>query len=390
MADALTVEIAGGGIAGLTLAALLARRGWRATVHERDSAIREVGSGLVIHNSSAVVFEELGILEHIVDGATRFTRSRLIDGHGELVTDKQLDAVSRMYNPLRSAVINAVHEAAQQAGVEVLTGSHVLRAEADGRLLLSDGSERRADLVVGADGFHSQIRDGLPIPVSKRTLATGCTRTVIPRGAYDAENAFTEIWSGTNRLGICPVSETQTYVYFGCEQANQRASATRPVDAAYWAETYPFLPREFIDRLDQGSAIRHLYPYVRCQRWSHGRVALLGDALHALPPTLGQGVGLSVSNARALVEELEGADHRAIPEALRGWERSARPLTDLTQDWSMRYERLSSRWPGNESARSWMLKHLPRKRLNQRLGAIDQRAERWAPARRSVSVPQEG
>jgi 2-polyprenyl-6-methoxyphenol hydroxylase-like FAD-dependent oxidoreductase len=386
MSETRVVEIAGGGIAGLTVATLLARRGWRATVHERGGEIREVGSGLVIHNSSAVVFEELGILDEITEGATRFQRSRLMGSQGQLLLDKPLDGVSRMYNPMRSAVINAIYRAAIAAGVDVRTGSQVLRAGANGRLLLADGSERSADLVIAADGFHSAVRDGLPIATTKRTLGTGCTRTVIPRGEYDGEDMFTEIWSGTRRMGICPVSETETYVYFGCEQADGRASAVAPVDAAYWADVYPFLPSEFIERLDKGSAIRHLYPYVRCLTWSHGRVAVIGDALHALPPTLGQGVGLSVSNARALVETVGDLRSEAIVAALPVWEREARPVTDLTQDWSMRYERLSSAWPAGEQTRSWFLKNLPRKRLNRKLGAIDERSERWAKTARASAV----
>jgi len=384
------VEIAGGGIAGLTLATLLARRGWSATVHERDDAIREVGAGLVIHNSSAVVFEELGILETITAGATKFRASRLLDVNGSVLMDKQLDAVSRSYNPLRSAVIRAIQDAAVSSGVEILTGSQALRATANGELLLADGSVRRGDLVVAADGFHSAIRDGLPITVAKRTLASGCTRTLIPRGAFDSEDAFVEIWSGRRRLGICPVSATVTYVYFACEQADRRASATEPVDAAYWGAAYPLLPQEFVDRLDKGHAIRHLYPWVRCATWSHGRVAIIGDALHALPPTLGQGVGLSVSNARALVEELGRT--RDIEAALAAWEATARPVTDRTQDWSMRYEALSSRWPTQaERARSWVLRRLPRAQINRRLSEIDERAQRWAAApSAAVSAPVHG
>jgi 2-polyprenyl-6-methoxyphenol hydroxylase-like FAD-dependent oxidoreductase len=184
------------------------------------------------------------------------------------------------------------------------------------------------------------------------------------------------------------VSATETYVYFGCEQSDPRASATEPVDSAYWGEVYPFLPSEFNKRLDQGNAIRHLYPYVRCATWSHGRVALIGDALHALPPTLGQGVGLSVSNARALVEELDGVSSTRLPDALRRWERTSRPVTDLTQDWSMRYEKLSSRWPAGEAARSLFLKHLPRKRINRKLGAIDERSQQWAtPPAPAIATP---
>jgi 2-polyprenyl-6-methoxyphenol hydroxylase-like FAD-dependent oxidoreductase len=372
-------EIAGGGIGGLTLGALLARRGWSVTVHERDDRIREVGAGLVIHNSSAVVFEELGILDRMTEGATRFRASRLGDKHGTLLMDKQLDHVSRTYNPLRSAVITAVHDAAVQAGVQVLTGSRAVAARGEGVLVLADGTERRADLVVAADGWHSAVRDSLGIGVTTRSLPTGCTRTVIPRGEFDGEDVFLELWSGHMRIGICPVSDDRTYVYFGAKEADARASAFRPVDAAYWGERFPGLPQEFVDRLDQGDAIRHAYPYVRCDQWSKGAVAVIGDALHALPPTLGQGVGLSVSNARALVEEVAHADD--VPAALRAWEADSRPVTDRTQDWSMRYEKLSSRWPEDrDEARSWLLKHLPRKRLNKSLGAINDRSQKWADA----------
>jgi 2-polyprenyl-6-methoxyphenol hydroxylase-like FAD-dependent oxidoreductase len=370
-------EIAGGGISGLALAAMLARSGWSVTVHERNTEIREVGSGLVVHQSSAVIFEQLGILTEIVEGATRFERSDVWDENGRVLVSRPIAENHRTFNPLRVAVITAVHGAAMRAGVEVLTNSRAVAARPEGVLVMEDGSERKADLVIAADGVHSAVRDSLPdIEVTKVELPSGCTRTVIPRGDYDKDDAFVEMWSGSRRLGICPTSATETYVYFACKQNDAKAVEITPVNANYWAEAYPGLPAEFVDRLDKGQAIRHAYMYVRCSDWSSGRVAVIGDALHALPPTLGQGVGLAVSNAYALFREV--ADSDDIPAALKAWEATARPVTDATQDWSMRYEFVSSRWPQWATRyRPILLKFTRSNYIQKKMSALDDRSNQW-------------
>lgn len=370
-------EIAGGGIGGLTVATLLAHEGWTVTVHERNDTIREVGSGLVIHQSSAVVFEELGILDEITRGVTRFHTSSMWDEHGNVLVRKELDEAHRTFNPLRVPVIQAIYAAALKAGVEVRTDSQVVGARPEGVLVFADGSERRGDLVIGADGVNSAVRDSLPIKVDNRTLNSGCTRTVVPRGQFDSDDAFVELWSGSRRLGICPTSDALTYVYFACREDDLRGSKT-PVDVDYWAKAFPVLPDEFLARLSQGEAIRHAYRYIKLSQWSAGRVAIIGDANHALPPTLGQGVGLAVGNARAMVHEVAHADD--IPAALRGWEARVRPVIDTTQRWSMWYELASSRWPQRGAKlRSLVIKAVRSKRVQRSMSAADNQANAgWA------------
>jgi 2-methyl-3-hydroxypyridine 5-carboxylic acid dioxygenase len=75
-----------------------------------------------------------------------------------------------------------------------------------------------------------------------------------------------------------------------------------------------------------------LYQTTRLDTWWRGRVALVGDSAHAMPPTLGQGAGLAMSNALGLAMAL-GAS-RSIEDALRVWERTDRPITDHTQDFA--------------------------------------------------------
>jgi 2-polyprenyl-6-methoxyphenol hydroxylase-like FAD-dependent oxidoreductase len=90
-------------------------------------------------------------------------------------------------------------------------------------------------------------------------------------------------------------------------------------------------------------ATRYPYTYVRCSRWSKGRAALVGDAAHSMPPTLGQGAGCTLMNAYVLNEELSRAND--VPSALSAWERRIRHVIDETQKWGLRYDALTSNWP---------------------------------------------
>lgn len=96
---------------------------------------------------------------------------------------------------------------------------------------------------------------------------------------------------------------------------------------------------------------RFSYPYVRTKQWQSGRVALLGDAAHALPPTLGQGAGLSVTNAKALVRLVDETGD--VLTALPRWEHEFRWVTDATQNWARRYDALTAHWPRSLDAVRW-------------------------------------
>ena len=94
-----------------------------------------------------------------------------------------------------------------------------------------------------------------------------------------------------------------------------------------WKRWFPHL-EPLIDRLG-GEARYDRFEYVKLKRWSSGRVAMLGDAAHALPPNIGQGGGCAMMNALSLAVHL--GQEPNIVLALKAWERKERPLTDHTQ-----------------------------------------------------------
>ena len=89
------------------------------------------------------------------------------------------------------------------------------------------------------------------------------------------------------------------------------------------------------DRADWAQARWDRFQTIRLKRWSAGRVAVLGDAAHAMPPYLAQGAGHAMMNALGLAAAVEEAPD--IAAALDRWERRERPLTEHTQRWTRIY-----------------------------------------------------
>ena len=88
---------------------------------------------------------------------------------------------SRVFSVVRQHVINALAAAAARAGVEIVTNSVAAGASADGMLLLADGRTLKADLVVGADGSNSRLRDSPGLLAKRKYLVDGCTRLLMGR-----------------------------------------------------------------------------------------------------------------------------------------------------------------------------------------------------------------
>jgi 2-polyprenyl-6-methoxyphenol hydroxylase-like FAD-dependent oxidoreductase len=163
----------------------------------------------------------------------------------------------------------------------------------------------------------------------RKPLVDGCTRLLIPKTTEEEgqEGATTvEYWSGSRRVLYTPCSPTEVYIALTMLDSDDIAKAV-PVDKTAWKRWFPHLDA-LIERLgDEGRYDR--FEYIRLRRWSAGRVAVIGDAAHALPPNIGQGGGCALMNALAMAVYLDR--EKDVPKALETWERQERPLTEHTQ-----------------------------------------------------------
>ncbi|MBS1881439.1 MAG: FAD-dependent monooxygenase [Actinobacteria bacterium] len=336
-----TAEIAGGGLAGLTAAALLARRGWNVTVHERGEELREIGAGIFMWENGLRVLESLGIFEEAVGRGERIEAWQLFDERRRRIQGEWLnpDGV-RLITVLRTDLHRALAGAAASAGVEIRTGSRVLGAREDGTLVLEDGSTRAADLLIGADGVGSAVRDSLGLTRSVRNLHDGCGRHLIPRASSDPIDKTLEYWKGARRVGVVPCSPDEVYVYLCCPESDLVGRA-KPLDRASWTASFPHL-EGVIARIPETGRWAAFSDSV-CHSWQRGKAAVIGDAAHAMSPNLGQGACVAMANAAALAAALDRGPDTAT--ALAEWERTERPITDATQRYSRVYGLVGTAWP---------------------------------------------
>jgi 2-polyprenyl-6-methoxyphenol hydroxylase-like FAD-dependent oxidoreductase len=322
------VEIAGAGFAGLTAAAALARRGWSVRVHERADRLRTTGAGIYIYENGLRVLEAVGAYGAAVKGAPFAHTREVRDDNNQIVSVHRWQG-SRVYSIVRQTVINALADAARNAGVEMVVNSEAVGATPEGELILANGQRLQADLVIGADGANSRVRDSLGLQAKRKALIDGCTRLLIEKTAEERgkDGATTiEYWSGNRRVLYTPCSETEVYVALTMLDTDQVAK-TVPVDREAWSRWFPHLA-PLIARLD-GEGRYDRFELIKLRHWSVGRVAVLGDAAHALPPNIGQGGGCAMMNALSLAVYLERGSH--VPSALAAWEQAERPLTEHTQ-----------------------------------------------------------
>ena len=328
-------EIVGGGFGGLVAAAALAGRGWSVRLHERRGAIDAEGYGIAVQPNMNLIFATLGIAKEVIAGGARIDRRDSLDGAGNVVLSRKTERSP--YRIDRRHIVRLLARRAAEAGAEIGLGSQVTAVSPDGTLAIDGGGRMEADLIVLADGAGSSLRPPLGLLRHRIWQRDGGVRVTIPRTADEiAEDAVSgtvmiEAWSDNRRVLYCPVNDTEYYVLLGSLVDDEAGKAT-PIDPQIWSGSFPslagILARAAADA-DWREARWAQFQTVRLKRWWKGRVAVLGDAAHAMPPYLAQGAGHAMMNAMGLAVALDEAPD--LEAAFRAWERRERPLTEHTQ-----------------------------------------------------------
>src|SRR6266851_10405017 len=314
-------EIAGAGFAGLTAAIALRQRGWSVRIHEASRELRALGAGIFIWENGLRVFKAVGAYEEVMQGSheaivyeTRHD-GRLIAAHS-FTADKG----TRMLTMTRQHLYSALFRAAQREGVEIITNSEAIGATPAGTLTTADGGSFEADLVVGADGVRSKVRDALGLLAERNVYADGVVRVLAPRlkhelgpGNWDHVIDFWNMRDRPLRILYVPCNEQDLYLAMMAPVADREANAI-PLRTDIWIAAFPQL-KPVIRKLSVGGRY-DAYETTKLTRWSRGRVAIIGDAAHAMTPTLGQGAGTAMMNALSLAVALEQepATERALAQ----------------------------------------------------------------------------
>ncbi|WP_158811772.1 NAD(P)/FAD-dependent oxidoreductase [Beijerinckia sp. L45] len=334
--------IAGGGFGGLTAAAALAQRGWRVTVYERQAEVRAAGSGIYIWENGLRILDAIGA--KVVSNETfRGRAMEQRDGQNGVIDSGEFPPDLRLVTVPRKTLLEGLRDAALRTGVDIRTGAEVIDASAGGTLTFASGAVENADLVIGADGVWSKVREALGLEVFHEQTLEGALRAIIPGTQAElgpgGQDKYIENWNGERRFLITPLSASEIYLAFTCPKSDE-AGKQSPLDKASWGATFP----HFAHLIDRVEALLPwgTYSTISVKSWSAGRAAILGDAAHAQPPNLGQGGGMAMQNGLALAVAMEGvSDRRDIPDRLVAWEQRERDLVDHCQKWSRLYGEVS-------------------------------------------------
>jgi 2-polyprenyl-6-methoxyphenol hydroxylase-like FAD-dependent oxidoreductase len=315
--------IAGAGPGGLAAAIALQQAGLKVTVCERNTSLKPVGSGLTLWPNALRALDRIGLLNDVVALGAPLASIAMRCWNGTLIfADDVLAAAGDQNLPgivlLRTDLIGALARRVTEAKTDaIMFDAEVVDFEATNTRViveLGDGRGLSGDMLIGADGLHSRIRARL-LGHEEISYAGYLVWRSIANGDF-ADDTGT-VWMGPGRqFGCFPLPHARTY-WFACEKApEQPGDWPRPISGilqsfADWAS-----PIESIIRATPEATLpgRQIYERATLQKWSYGRVTMLGDAAHPAVPTLGQGGCQAIEDAVVLGRCC--AEHEDIDVAL--------------------------------------------------------------------------
>lgn len=333
------VLISGASIAGPVLAYWLTRYGFEVTVVERAPRPRRTGGHAVdLFRPAMTISERMGVLPRIEAAATGTTRLTLLpEGTGKRVPvdlGKVFGAASDRHVEVMRDDLSEIYVEAARDDVEYVFGDSVTSISDDGDVTFERGAPRRFDVVVGADGLHSNVR-GLVFGTGSETFVGAylAVLTAPPDPALAGE-LVCHLGPGrmAGRYGAPHLDETRAVFLFRREreldyhhrdvprqkELLRAAFAGMHADVDGWLAELDRTPAFYFDSITQ----------LRMDTWSRGRVTLVGDAGYCPGPAVGGGTSLAVVGAYVLAGELAAArgDHerafaayeRELAETVRG------------------------------------------------------------------------
>ena len=360
--------IVGAGIGGLSAAWWLDKAGWNSTIIERAASIRPGGYVMSLSGLGYETLKRMDLKDHLDGVSYQFGENVIKDSRGkDLLRLRYSDVHGGMENlavcrdDLAQSLAAALPETAAIRFNEIL--AEVVDDGPKVRAKLNSGDQLEADLLVGADGIRSSVRDefwkdedclehlGYSFATynisEKEVLEASCISFNYP-GHLDVfyalrnnQIAALHIWrddqvkrSDTSKPGFDHLREVVS---------GQVPMVSQLIESAEKARSVPL-----VDSLSM----------VVLRQWSKGRILLLGDAAHCITLMSGQGAGMAIASAEILANELKATAD--IPEALANWEKKLRPVIERLQN---RSRTLAAMYIPKDklsyTARSLVLKFLP-------------------------------
>ncbi len=345
------IAIVGGGLGGLAAALFLRRAGIDATVYEMSPELREAGAGIVVPPNMVRVLADAGLADELPRFAVRLDAAwefrRWADGR-VLFVQPMGDECVQLYGAAcfvahRADLLALLQRALPASAVRLGQRCTASRQTADGVALdfkQADGSTHTVavDAAIGADGIHSVLSQAVVQPQPARFSGLCAFRCLVPAAGAPAMalRPVQALWLGPGRHFVhYPISSGRLVNVVAIVPAGHWRTESWTADGAVadMKQEFDGWDPRVHQLIDAATDTKRwaLYDRSPLPTWAAGRVALLGDAAHAMLPFFAQGAAQALEDALLLADCLQGVAAAALPQALQRYDALRRPRASRVQ-----------------------------------------------------------
>jgi 2-polyprenyl-6-methoxyphenol hydroxylase-like FAD-dependent oxidoreductase len=304
------VTIIGAGIGGLTLAIALQKKGIEVEIFEAASAFGKVGAGIVLAINAMQIYRRLGLDKELQTKGNCLEKMAITNANLKIMAGNELAYFEAKYNLSNVAIHRAtLHEVllAELSNVPLHLNKKLKKLEerTDGvQLEFLDGSTHKANLVIGADGIHSGVRQSIFPQAKERFSKQLCWRGVVPFKLEKGMNhTMREAWGAGCRFGIVPIENNLVY-WFACASYQTNAQkGFKEANLSHLFSNFDPIVTQLIEATPSDKIIEaELSDLESLKTWHKGKVCLMGDAAHATTPNMGQGANQAIESAWVLAD----------------------------------------------------------------------------------------
>ncbi len=318
--------VVGAGIGGLAAALALRSKGWGVEVYERAARLEKIGAGLAIAPNALRSLDVLGLGDRVRELAAFGEASAGVCRHdGTWLVKTDQEAAKARWGDVavvlpRAGLLDTLADGLEPGTLRL--GTEVTSVDSDRGTVSTAAGETEADLIVAADGVRSPIRTGL-FPDHPGPVYAGETAWRLLLNDVPMRVGGIEYWGRAGVIATMPLAGDALYMYAAAlAPAGERSDDERKVlldKFGDWAHPLP----ELLASVEPESVLRNDVYHIatRLPAFHKGKVAILGDAAHAMTPHLGQGACQAIEDAVVLAHEVTHGD------GLAGYTRARLPRT---------------------------------------------------------------
>lgn len=308
----MTIDIIGAGIGGLTTAIALEKKGIKSRIFEQAEKIEPVGAGIILASNAMQVYEKLGLRKEIEKNGNPISSMNITKSNLKPLTKVDLTYFEQKYKTKNIAIHRG---RLQQILIDKLKSTELFlnhklasikESENDYYLNFKNGKQIKSSIILGADGLNSTVRKHLfsdnEIRRTNQICWRGITEYELP---IKLKNELNEAWGKSERFGFVQIAKNKVY-WYALKSFKKNKNESSINDLEKYFNNYNRVIKDIIKSTKKKqintAEISDLKPIFL---WHKKKVCLIGDAVHATTPNMGQGACQAIEDAYVLSECLD-------------------------------------------------------------------------------------